>query len=438
MKQNQNDSVIIDFFNRLINMGVHPDLPIIESRRVKMLNIIALFCTPFILMFLGVNFFQQRWILTTLNLVNFSSLLLLFWMHRCGRYLAAKWVRIILSVSVYTASGLLYHNGTEYCLIGTLVISILVFDNKWAITGLSILITAAILAVTNFHIALPQIEPILPVRVHIIIVVSLLFIIVTICFYKRIQYDYQKEIEAKQQSLLVMNRDKERLLSIVSHDIRGPLLSLEHTLHLYCNDLIGKEDVLEASESIRKKVSHLNNTVEILLQWSTSGMQGIQTHPRYFSLLDLANEVVSFFEFIVQQKKITVNVGIPAHLGLFADRDQMAVVFRNLFSNALKFSYMKGEVDIVGALVDQDIVVSVKDRGMGMDEKVKEKLFNIQQAPSYGTNGERGIGLGLLLSREFVVRNNGNIQVQSSVGNGTCFQLRFRQAGGNQPVPAAV
>lgn len=418
-------------------MGAHPDLPIIESRRVKMLNVIALLCIPFVLIFLAVNFFQQRWVLTVLNLVNFSSLLLLFWMHRRRQYVAAKWVRIILSVSVYTASGMLYHNGMEYCLIGTLVISVIVFDNKWAITGLCILITAAILAVNNLHIALPQVEPVLPVRVHIIIVVSLVFIIVTICFFKRIQSDYQKEIEANQQSLLVMNLDKERLLSIVSHDIRGPLLSLEHTLHLYCNDLIEKEDVLEASESIRKRVSHLNNTVEMLLQWSASGMQGIQTRPRYFSLLGLVNEVTSFFEFIVQQKKIAVNINIPDNLMLFADRDQIAVVFRNLFNNALKFSYMNGEVDVVGAVVDQEVIVSVRDGGAGMDEKVKENLFNMPQSPSYGTNGERGTGLGLLLSGEFIVNNNGKIHVQSSVGKGTCFQLRFPQTANHQPTPVS-
>src|SRR5690606_35811862 len=122
--------------------------------------------------------------------------------------------------------------------------------------------------------------------------ISMLFIILTICYFKQIQSDYQAEIEAKGESLLLMNEDKERLFSIVSHDIKGPLLSLENTLEMYRSDLLKRDDMIDATESLHKKIAHLNSTVEVLLRWSTLGMQGIRTRPTVFPLAGLVNEVV--------------------------------------------------------------------------------------------------------------------------------------------------
>ncbi|MGC4232673.1 MAG: HAMP domain-containing sensor histidine kinase [Niabella sp.] len=319
-----------------------------------------------------------------------------------------------------------YYNGAEYCLIGTLVISILVFDNKWLTGGLSILIVVAILTVLNFNIALPGEAQISPVRIYSVVIFSLILIIVSVGFFKHIQSDYQHEIEASQRDLVIMNSDKERLFSIVSHDIKGPLLSLEKTLDMYRSDLLEKEDMLAATESLHKKVTHLNSTVDMLLRWSSSGMHGIRTIPGYFSLIELVNEVVHFFEFMVQQKELIVSVNVPENMMLFADRDQVAVVLRNLLGNALKFSYAGREVNIFAENAKDGVAIYIKDEGMGMDEDARSKLFSTRQNPAYGTNGERGSGLGLLLSKEFITNNNGNIHVESSPGKGTCFRLLFQ------------
>src|SRR5690606_4757916 len=107
------------------------------------------------------------------------------------------------------------------------------------------------------------------------------------------------------------------------------------------------------------------------------------------------------------------------------DRDQVAVVLRNLLSNALKFSFEQGNVQVFAESSDKGISVFIKDEGTGMAEEVRDRLFEKQQTPAYGTNGERGSGLGLLLCQEFVIKNDGEIRVDSSPGNGTCFRLGF-------------
>lgn len=427
MGENQNSSTILRCITGIINIGVHNRLPIIESRRVKMLNILALACIPFVILFLGINLFQDKDLLVVLNLANLISLLLLFFMHHYRLYLSAKLVRIALSVIIYTVSGIFYDNGTEYTLIGTLVISLLIFDNKWLITGLTIVIIGGILTVLNYDIPIPGAEQASPGRIQSVIVISLVFIIVAIIFFKRIQSDYQREIEAKQQKLVMMNHDKERLFSIVSHDIRGPLLSLEKILDMYQSGLLEKEDMTEATKSLHQKVSHLNNTIEVLLRWSALGMHGIQTKPDRFALIDLVNEVVHFFEFIAQQKNIIVNINVPESIMILADRDQLAVVLRNLVNNALKFSHIGHQVDISAESVEDGIGIDIRDVGVGMSEDARVRLFSVSPCISSGTNGERGAGLGLLLSKEFLTKNNGSIYVESAPGKGTCFRILFQQ-----------
>lgn len=422
---------MLRYLTHAINTGVHAGLPIIESRRIKMLNTLTIICIPVVILFLVINIIQHRTLLVALNVANFASLLLFFFMHRYRLYLSAKLIRIAFSIIIYTLSGLFYDNGAAYCLVGTLVISILVFDNKWLIGILSILIVVAILAVLNFNITVPGEAQISPVRMYIVVIFSLVLIIVSVGFFKHIQSDYQREIETKQQHLIMMNRDKERLFSIVSHDIKSPLLSLEKTLDMYRNDLLQKGDMLAATESLHKKIAYLNNTVDVLLRWSSSGMHGIRTMPGHFFLIGLVMEVVHFFEFMVQQKEIRVRVNVPEGIMLFADRDQVAVVLRNLFGNALKFSYAGAEVDIFAESANDCVAIYIKDQGIGMDEDARNELFSTRKNPAYGTNGERGSGLGLLLSKEFITNNNGNIHVESSPGKGTCFRLLFQEGEEN-------
>ncbi|MCH5598067.1 sensor histidine kinase [Niabella ginsengisoli] len=413
------------FLDIVICIGIHPDLPLVECRRVKLLNILALLCIPFFLVYPVVNIVQHRYFLASLNIINLASLFLFFAMHKYRFYLSARLIRIGFSITLFTLSGIFYQSGTEYCLVGTLVVTLMVFDNKWLVAGLSILISIVILSILMHPVILPDVEPVVEGRRYATMIISLFFIIVTIVFYKYIQSDYQQEIEKQQHALMAMNKDKEKLFSIVSHDIKSPLLILENMLDMYQTGLLQEKDMVEATGSLRKKVSQLNSTVETLLSWSLLGMNGIQTHPAHFQLLKLVNEVVQFSEFAVHQKNVIINVQVAEDVMIFADRDQLSIVLRNLFSNSLKFSYPGNQVDIFAMNVDGAIVISIKDYGVGIEESVMNKLFGSQQNPAYGTSGERGSGLGLLLCNEFINRNNGSIKVESCVGKGTCFSVHL-------------
>ncbi|MCD2423118.1 HAMP domain-containing histidine kinase [Niabella pedocola] len=410
-------------WNGVVNVGVLPAMPYVESRRTKLLNLLALPCIPFMIFYAIVNFIQDRPVLAILNLANALSALMVFAMHRWRMYLGARLVLIGANLLIYTFTGMFFHNGAQYFLLNILVIAILVNDNVRVVIGLSLVIIAAHLFILFFPQPAIFGAPVPEERVWSNVATALLFVILALFFFKSIQSDYEREIEGQRHALTVMNRDKERLFSVVAHDIRSPIATLDALLEQFRSGLLNGEEMQAATAVLHDRVSQLSGTLDNLLRWSARGMQGIQMTPRNFLLLPLLGEVTRFFEPVTQQKKIQTDIRIGADTVLYADRDQISVVLRNLFSNAVKFSFSGGSVNITAEEQDDQVAIIITDHGMGMDAERLKKMFHGPQDPAYGTVGERGAGVGLLLCTEFVRQNKGMIDVESAPGKGTRFTV---------------
>lgn len=423
---------VLHYWDHIVNLGVHPAMPYMETRRTMLLNVMALPCIPFMFFYSVLNAFQGRYLLSALNATTTLVAFIVLLLHKYRMYLSARIVLIFFSTILYTFTGMYFHNGAEYFLLNILVVTILVYDNKWIVGCLSVLITTAFLMIIfmpqSWYLAAP-----VPIeRVWSNVAISLVFLIVALCFFKYVQSGYQQEVEKQRQALLAMNKDKEKLFSIVAHDIRSPLSTLESLLDMFQKGEYPREDMEEAAAILHKKVAQLGGTLDNVLRWSTRSMKGIQTRPRHFLLAPVMSEVLLFFELIIQQKNMTVDVQVPVSTTLYADRDQVSVILRNLFSNALKFSYAGGRIMVVAAQSDQQITISITDYGTGMDPQQLKTLFVSQQHPAYGTSGERGTGIGLMLCREFAEQNNGFIKVESAPESGTTFTVHLRK--GDVPV----
>lgn len=228
---------------------------------------------------------------------------------------------------------------------------------------------------------------------------------------------------AEQSELLkAINADKDKLFAIIGHDLRSPIASLESLLHLLIQDSISQKEFTDFSRQLKGNIENMRLILSNLLEWANTQLQGIKTIPQNINPYQLAKENITLLQDIAYQKQIYISNEIDEKLMAWADCEQIRLVFRNLISNAIKFSFPKGKVVIRSQIQNKMIWLSVQDNGVGISESTKAKLFNSNTYVStLGTENEKGTGLGLLLCKDFVERNGGTMKVESVEKRGSTF-----------------
>lgn len=233
-------------------------------------------------------------------------------------------------------------------------------------------------------------------------------------------------LELRNNQLHELNSTKDKLFSIISHDLRSPFSAMLGFQDILVNHYNEFEDLER-----QNMLGHLHTTtnqvywlVENLLNWARIQTHSIQYHPVEFKIKELIQKKIALYENSSKLKDITIKEQIPDELIAFADINMLNTILRNLINNAVKFTRPGGSVLISARLDEQMIRVSVRDTGTGMTNEQLESLFQLEKTKSQqGTNGEAGSGLGLILCKEFVEKNNGTISVESEVGIGSTFSF---------------
>lgn len=224
----------------------------------------------------------------------------------------------------------------------------------------------------------------------------------------------------KTDELAALNDTKDRLFAIIGHDLRSPINSLKGLFDLVDAKVISQEEFFDFSSKLRDGVEHVHFALNNLLQWAHSQMMGIQTNKTRFKLKSVAEDTLNLLSEFARTKGIELKLYIDDELEANADPDHVKLILRNLVSNALKFTKRGGEVAIYAGVVEGNCQVEVRDNGIGMNKKRAQSLFKSGSIESrYGTGGEKGTGLGLLLCKEFVSRNQGQIWAESKPDEGT-------------------
>jgi signal transduction histidine kinase len=207
---------------------------------------------------------------------------------------------------------------------------------------------------------------------------------------------------------------------MVSHDMRNPLATLKGTVMLLDPKILREEDLANIKKDIGDKIEGLSAVIINLLDWSKSQLSGETTVPEPFNLKVIGQQMLELFADPAQKKGIEVLNNFPKEIRLFADVNQVRTIFRNLIGNALKFSE-SGDTIELNVEIDNDMaIIEVKDTGLGMDQNKINSLFSLETNISTpGTSGEKGVGLGTLLIKEFVEKNSGKVWVDSKEGQGT-------------------
>lgn len=234
-----------------------------------------------------------------------------------------------------------------------------------------------------------------------------------------------RQITAQTAELAAVNRSKDRLFSIISHDLRGPIASFE-SLTAIIKNYLQRRDIEKVDEligQVDRSARTLNQLLDNLLNWSMSQQNEVSLDIRPIDVETVINEVIDVYEEAARTKGIVIKTEGSGGKVL-ADYHTFSTVVRNLVSNALKFSPEGSEVKITYRAVNRFVELVVEDRGIGIPEENIHRLFQIDKAKvRRGTAREKGTGLGLVLVKDFVHLNNGRIEVSSTPGMGTTFRL---------------
>jgi ligand-binding sensor domain-containing protein/signal transduction histidine kinase len=248
-----------------------------------------------------------------------------------------------------------------------------------------------------------------------------------------------RDLKKSEENLIELNATKDKFFSIISHDLRNHLTTLLGTSDLLNNayDQLAPEKKLKYTRAIDRSANQLYELLDNLLQWARSQTDGLTCKPKKIDLNDLLPETLSFYKINARKKKITLSSTVPKNSYVYADKNMLTSVLRNLISNAIKFTDREGEVLVaVDEENEENVRISVIDTGVGISDENADALFLIGMTHSTrGTANEKGTGLGLILCKEFIEKNNGRIwyekpgpgsEIRGEVGkNGSGSIFRF-------------
>lgn len=236
----------------------------------------------------------------------------------------------------------------------------------------------------------------------------------------------EKKVEERTTQLRELNATKDKFFSIIAHDLKNPFNALMGFSSLLLDDYDAFDDI-ERKDLIQTMSDASENAyklLENLLEWSRSQTGSIKWHPDIIRLDKIAKNTIDLLNNQAINKDISIKGVVPANTTAFADENMITTVIRNLMSNAIKFTPKGGEVKLYANQLGNFVELTIEDNGVGIREEDLDKLFRIDtNFTTNGTNNEMGTGLGLILCREFVEKNNGKIWVESQEGKGSKFKF---------------
>ena len=421
--------------NKLIDSGVTAETPFSEKVRLRGMNLSVLMGAKMVIasIALGFDSLSFAWNLGVMVLI----MVIPVWLNYNGKIAAAKYFTVpaislwLIQASAGFGAAMGLENYLYVVLVGMLVLET---DVKWRYANV-VLISLGLVFVKLYHIyGLPYYT--LPglTRIFYIcnIVMPCLFIaLVCITMLNDTQTEQNAILEKKKQ-LSDSNALRDKLFSMIAHDIKSPMHSLQVMLSALEHDLLPKEEEKKLINQLRQKTEVSGKTLTSLLDWSSlhyrQQTSGIEKKETTFDLHEVTDQLAAFYDDGFRRKHITLVNDVAIGTAIYADKDQVTFIIRNLLGNAVKFSETNGTAQItLTAIQDDDqTTIAVSDNGAGIPAKRLETLFSADKKVStMGTAGEKGSGLGLIFCKEFVTQHGGTMNVDSSPGRGTTISFNI-------------
>ena len=239
----------------------------------------------------------------------------------------------------------------------------------------------------------------------------------------------KRMIQEKNIELQRTLQGRDKLYSVIAHDLRSPMSTIKITLNMLTMmlpaEMIGAENA-ELLKQTNEQTEEIFSLLDNLLKWTKSQTGRLNVVYQNFDVNDIIPGVIDIFQMVAQNKDITLAYDQPRNIIVHADQDMLKTVLRNFLSNAIKFSQKDSSIEILVSETEDGkfAKISVRDHGTGISEENQRKLFHSDtHYTTYGTNNESGSGLGLLLCKDFAEKNGGSIELVSAEGQGSTFSI---------------
>jgi signal transduction histidine kinase len=233
----------------------------------------------------------------------------------------------------------------------------------------------------------------------------------------------KEEIEEKAAELSELNSLKNKLFSVISHDMKAPMYALRNIFGNIQQSNMSGDEIKSIIPDVVSDLNYTTGLMENLLHWVKSQMSAESTVPQCLDMHAIAEEVINVQQLQASSKNIAIHCAIPKKSTAYADRDMVKLVLRNLVSNAIKFTPADGKITLQLKPEGSFCRVFVKDNGIGMDEETIERISQNNYYSTNGTASESGTGLGLMLCKDFLSRNHGSLAIESKPGKGSTFSF---------------
>lgn len=240
-----------------------------------------------------------------------------------------------------------------------------------------------------------------------------------------------RAISRQNQKLEEDNKLKDKLLSVISHDLRHPLVNTKSILDLINLKLVSPQETEELLEQLENQYVRSLSLLDNLLFWIRGQMKGLKIERSDINMFRVITSLIEEQRVSLQAKQIQIVNRIDNHLVWKAEKEMLKIIFRNLLTNAIKFTPTGGEIAISSVTDEQYAYILIKDTGIGMTPDILHKINSRQYISSKGTSNEKGSGFGLMLVKDLIIKNDAELLIDSEPGRGTTMAVKFHH---RQPV----
>lgn len=239
----------------------------------------------------------------------------------------------------------------------------------------------------------------------------------------------RQQLEENNQKLAQLNQNKSRLLSLISHDVRGGIGTINELLKIIIENLdhYSSEKLIIMFKTLSEKSGYSFQMLDNLLTWSKNDMVELKPVKKRYNIINQIENLLQYFHYSISMKEIHLVKNYSSEIVMVnADENMIKVSLRNILSNAVKYTQKGGQIILTVHQHKNRQIVEIEDNGIGMDKNLVEKLFTYNKEHSKtGTAGEDSAGIGLMLTKDFLDKNDARVEIESTPGKGTCFSIDF-------------